>query len=116
MQDENCIFCKIVNKTIPSTLLYEDEHVLAFEDLNPQAPVHCLVITKKHISGANGMEADDTTALGQMLLAGKKVAQQKGISDGGYRFVINTGADGGQSVYHIHLHVLGGRPLSWPPG
>ncbi|MBL91290.1 MAG: histidine triad nucleotide-binding protein [Myxococcales bacterium] len=116
MSDDNCIFCKIVKKEIPATIIYEDDHVLAFEDLNPQAPVHCLVITKKHIVGGNDMTPEDTIALGHMLLAGKKVAEIKNIADDGYRFVINTGAHGGQRVFHIHLHVMGGRPLSWPPG
>ena len=116
MHDENCIFCKIVNKDIPANVLYENETVMAFEDLNPQAPVHCLVIPKKHIATANDMENADQDILGQLLLAGKTVAQSKEIANDGYRFVMNTGSHGGQSVYHIHLHVLGGRPLTWPPG
>ena len=116
MSQDNCIFCKIVAKEIPAQVVYEDEHVLAFEDLNPQAPCHVLVIPKKHITTANDMVAEDRETLGQMLLAGQKVAALKGIDQKGYRFVMNTGQDGGQSVYHIHLHVLGGRPLTWPPG
>ena len=116
MSQDNCIFCKIVAKDIPAQIIYENEHVLAFEDLNPQAPCHVLVIPKKHITSGNDMTIEDTECLGAMLLAGRKVAELKGIADKGYRFVMNTGQDGGQSVYHIHLHVLGGRALTWPPG
>ena len=96
MHDDNCIFCKIVNKDIPANILYENEMVMAFEDLNPQAPVHCLVIPKKHIATGNEMEDADQNLLGQLFLAGKKVAQSKGIADDGYRFVMNTGEHGGQ--------------------
>ena len=116
MSIDNCIFCKIVANEIPAKVIFENEHVLAFEDLNPQAPCHVLVIPKKHITTANDFDSEDTELLGQMMLAGKKVASIKGLQDSGYRFVMNTGDDGGQSVYHIHLHVLGGRALSWPPG
>ena len=116
MSQDNCIFCKIIAKEIPAQIVYENEHVLAFDDLNPQAPCHVLVIPKKHITSGNDMTPEDRECLGAMLLAGSKVAQIKGIADDGYRFVMNTGQDGGQSVYHIHLHVLGGRALTWPPG
>ena len=116
MSADNCIFCKIVNKEIPATILYEDEYVLAFEDLNPQAPVHCLVIPKKHIEGSNHIQEEDVTIMGHLLLAGKRVAALKKIDESGFRFIVNTGRDGGQSVFHLHLHVLGGRPLAWPPG
>lgn len=116
MSTDNCIFCKIIAKEIPAQIIYENEHVLAFEDLNPQAPCHVLVIPKKHITTANDFEAQDTERLGHLMLAGQEVAALKGHTETGYRFVMNTGSDGGQSVYHIHLHVLGGRALSWPPG
>ena len=116
MSADTCIFCKIIAKEIPATIIYENEYVVAFEDLNPQAPCHVLVIPKKHITSANDFEPEDTECLGHMMLAGQKVAALNGLSESGYRFVMNTGEDGGQSVYHIHLHVLGGRALSWPPG
>ncbi len=116
MSHNNCIFCKIIAKEIPARVVYEDAHVLAFDDLNPQAPCHVLVIPKKHITTANDVVTEDRERLGQMFIAGQKVAALKGVDENGFRFVMNTGQDGGQSVYHIHLHVLGGRPLTWPPG
>lgn len=109
---ENCIFCKIANKEIPSNIVYEDENTVAFKDLNPQAPVHVLVIPKKHYPSLN--EIDDKNIAGSLLLAAKQTAQKLGITD--YRTVINTGKEAGQEVFHIHLHILAGRPLKWPPG
>lgn len=109
---ENCIFCKIANKEIPAQLLYEDEDTVAFNDLNPQAPVHILVIPKKHYSSLN--ELDDKDVMSALLNAVKKVTEQHSIT--GYRTVINTGKAAGQEVFHIHLHVLAGRPFNWPPG
>lgn len=109
---ENCIFCKIANKEIPAQLLYEDEYTVAFNDLNPQAPVHILVIPKKHYASLN--ELDDKDVMSALLNAVKKVTEKLSITD--YRTVINTGKAAGQEVFHIHLHVLAGRPFNWPPG
>lgn len=112
----DCIFCKIVAGEIPAKKLFEDKYVYAFEDLSPQAPEHFLVIPKKHISTINDIQQDDAEIIGYMLLAAKQVAADKGLAENGYRTVMNCNEDGGQTVYHIHLHVLGGRQLSWPPG
>lgn len=109
---DNCIFCKIANKEIPSTLIYEDDYTVAFNDLNPQAPTHVLVIPKKHYASLN--ELDDENVMSGLLNAVKQVTKKLGITD--YRTVINTGKGAGQEVFHIHLHVLSGRPLNWPPG
>ena len=112
----DCLFCKIVARTIPAALVYEDELVVAFDDINPQAPTHTLVIPRKHVTSIAELQDPDVGLLGRLLLAGNKIARQKGIADAGYRFVVNTGADGGQSVFHLHLHILGGRHMGWPPG
>lgn len=112
----DCIFCRIITREIPANILLETEHVLAFQDLNPQAPLHALVIPKKHIATLNDTSSEDREILGAMLLAGTEVARQAGFDESGYRTVMNCNADGGQTVFHIHLHVLGGRPLTWPPG
>lgn len=109
---ENCIFCKIANKEIPSQLLYEDEYTVAFNDLNPQAPVHILVIPKKHFSSLN--ELEEKEVMFALLNTVKKVTKKLSITD--YRTVINTGKAAGQEVFHLHIHVLAGRPLNWPPG
>jgi histidine triad (HIT) family protein len=111
-----CIFCKILAGTIPAALVYEDDLVVAFDDVNPQAPTHTLVIPRKHVASMAELQDSDVGLLGRLMLAGNKIAAQKGIADAGYRFVVNTGANGGQSVFHLHLHVLGGRHLAWPPG
>ena len=112
----DCLFCKIVARTIPAALIYEDELVIAFDDINPQAPTHTLVIPRKHFTSIAELQEEDVALLGRLMLAGNKVAQQKGIADAGYRFVVNTGAHGGQSVFHLHLHILGGRHMGWPHG
>jgi histidine triad (HIT) family protein len=111
----DCLFCKIASGTIPVERLYEDERVLAFPDINPQAPTHVLVIPKQHIGSHAKTAAGDTDLLGHMLWAVGEVARAKKL-DRGYRLVINTGPDGGQTVDHLHLHLLGGRPMHWPPG
>jgi histidine triad (HIT) family protein len=111
-----CIFCKIVARTIPAALVYEDDMVVAFDDMNPQAPTHTLVIPRKHVASIAELQDSDVGLLGRLMLAGNKIAKLKGIADAGYRVVVNTGAHGGQSVFHLHLHVLGGRHLAWPPG
>jgi len=112
----DCLFCKIVARIIPAALVYEDDLVVAFDDINPQAPTHTLVIPRKHFTSIAELQESDVALLGRLLLAGNKIAWQKGIADTGYRFVVNTGAHGGQSVFHLHLHVLGGRHMGWPPG
>lgn len=110
-----CLFCKIVAREIPSQIIYEDEHALAFRDVRPVAPTHALVIPKKHIVALADTTDDDDALLGKLLVAARKVAKQEGLSNG-FRLVINNGPDAGQSVFHVHLHVLGGRQLTWPPG
>jgi histidine triad (HIT) family protein len=105
-----------VDKTIPANICYEDEQVLAFEDVNPQAPTHTLVIPKRHVVSLAKTEFGDAQLLGSLLAICAKIAEQKRLAPSGYRVVVNTGADGGQTVTHLHLHILGGRPMSWPPG
>lgn len=112
----NCIFCKIVAKEIPADIVFEDDDSLAFNDLNPQAPVHILVIPKKHLDHIDDGARADADLLGRLLVTASTVASQSGINQSGYRVVTNIGADGGQSVGHLHFHVLGGRHLTWPPG
>jgi histidine triad (HIT) family protein len=111
----DCIFCCIVKGEIPSKKVYEDEHTYAFDDLDPKAPTHVLVVPKKHIRGLKEAEADDAEVVGQCQLAAAKIAKDRGIEDG-YRTVLNVGPGAGQSVFHMHVHLLGGRKLSWPPG
>ena len=112
---QSCIFCRIAAKDVPAGIVYEDADVVAFRDLSPQAPTHVLVIPKRHVASLSDMVEADAALLGSMMLAAKKVALAAGLT-GGYRVVINSGPDAGQSVSHIHFHVLGGRPMSWPPG
>ncbi|WP_437609084.1 histidine triad nucleotide-binding protein [Sorangium sp. So ce834] len=111
-----CIFCKIANKEIPSKVVLEDEHVIAFHDVNPQAPTHVLVIPKRHIAGIAQATLEDEAALGRLLLAARQVAEKTGIAESGFRTVVNSGANAGQTVFHLHVHVIGGRPMAWPPG
>jgi len=112
----DCLFCKIVSGDIPGDILYQDENVLAFKDLSPHAPVHFLVIPKKHIPTINDIQPDDAELVGQLFLAAKQVAKQVGMDESGYRCVMNCNDEGGQTVHHIHLHVLGKRQMTWPPG
>jgi len=112
----DCLFCKIIAGEIPAKKIYEDDHVFAFEDINPQAPVHYLIIPKQHIATINDLDSSHEALLGKMYLAAQQLAEQSGIAEDGYRAVMNCGAAAGQTVFHIHLHLLGGRPLSWPPG
>jgi histidine triad (HIT) family protein len=111
----DCIFCKIGGKELPAKLIYEDADIFAFEDIHPQAPTHLLISPRKHMVSLNDATAEDAALLGRMLLVAKQLAAERGIS-GGYRTVINNGAGAGQSVDHLHLHVLGGRAMRWPPG
>ncbi len=112
----SCLFCDIIAKKIPSTCVFEDESVLAFEDIHPKAPIHILIIPKKHLCTLNDITTDDTHLMGQLLQTAKKLAISLKIAEKGYRVLMNCNADGGQEVYHIHLHLLGGRALHWPPG
>ena len=111
----DCLFCKIAAGTIPVTRLYEDEQIVAFPDINPQAPVHILVIPKRHIESLADTQPEDKAMLGQLVAAAVEVARQQGL-ESGYRLIVNTGPDGGQTVEHLHIHLLGGRHMNWPPG
>ena len=113
---DECLFCNIVNKNIPCDKLIENDSVIAFRDINPQAPIHILIIPKKHISTINDLKPDDSILIGEMFLIAKELAQVENINNSGFRMVFNCNEDGGQTVFHIHLHLLGGRKLSWPPG
>ena len=111
-----CLFCKIVSKEIPAQIVHENDHVVAFRDLRPVAPIHVLVIPKRHITGLHESTAADAPLLGEVMLAARDVAEKLGLDAMGYRTVVNNGPDAGQSVLHLHVHVLGGRTLAWPPG
>ena len=111
-----CLFCKIVKRDIPATIILENDHVLAFHDVHPVAPKHALVIPKEHLTGIHDASRAHAELLGELMLAGREVAEQLGLGESGYRLVMNSGPDAGQSVFHVHLHVLGGRPMAWPPG
>ena len=112
----DCLFCKMVAGELKPDVVYEDEQVLAFRDIGPQAPTHVLVIPKKHISTSNDIQPEDAQLIGALYLAAKQVAAAEGIAEEGYRTVMNCNAGAGQAVFHIHLHLLGGRPMRWPPG
>ncbi len=112
----DCLFCKIIEGEIDSTTIYSDDDVVVIEDINPQAPVHLLVLPRKHIATTMDIEDDDLKLMGRCLAAAKLLAKEKGIDQTGFRVVLNAGPDAGQSVYHLHYHVLGGRPMKWPPG
>ena len=114
--ESSCIFCKIVRGEIPAKVIHETPETLAFADLNPQAPTHVLVIPKAHLAGLSSARTEDAPLLGAVLSSGREVAEKLGLASTGYRSVINDGADAGQTVGHLHLHVLGGRRLAWPPG
>ena len=113
---ENCIFCQIVAGQIPADKLYDDEQVLAFRDINPQAPTHVLVIPKRHIESLATMTEDDSAVLGHVLATASRLARELNIAGSGYRVVFNIGRDGGMAVDHLHAHLLGGRRMAWPPG
>lgn len=112
----DCLFCKFVSGEISPQTVYEDDDVLAFRDINPQAPCHVLIIPKKHISTLNDLTEEDADLVGKLYLAATKVAKQEGIDEAGYRTVMNCNEQAGQTVFHIHLHLLGGRRMNWPPG
>ena len=112
----DCLFCKMVSGEIAPDIVFENEDVLAFRDMNPQAPLHVLVIPKTHIATVNDLTPEDAVLVGKLYLAAQQIAADEGVAEPGYRMVMNCNPEAGQSVYHIHLHVLGGRSMSWPPG
>ena len=112
----DCLFCKIIERTIPASLVYEDERVMAFNDINPQAPTHVLIVPKRHIATLNDIGTEDDQIVGELVRRAAAIAKERGFSANGYRTVFNTNRGAGQTVFHIHLHLLGGRPFTWPPG
>ncbi|MGH7449563.1 MAG: histidine triad nucleotide-binding protein [Longimicrobiales bacterium] len=112
----DCIFCRIADGAIPATIVREDEHTVAFRDLDPKAPLHVLVIPRRHIASVNEFADDDSGLMGALFIAARDVAASEGVAEGGYRIVVNTGAAANQTVQHVHVHVLGGRDMRWPPG
>ena len=113
---DDCLFCKFADGRIKPATVYEDEKVLAFRDINPQAPTHVLIIPKKHVASVDELEGEDAALVGRLFLVAKRIAREGGIAESGYRIAVNNGAGAGQSVFHLHLHLLGGRRMSWPPG
>jgi histidine triad (HIT) family protein len=116
MTSNNCIFCDIANNKTTTTLLYSSEEIIAFNDLKPQAPQHLLIVPKKHLTSLNEAKAEDSLLLGSLLTTAASLAKTLEIATSGYRLILNTNAQGGQTVFHLHLHLLGGRELQWPPG
>lgn len=112
----NCPFCEIVAGRVPSEKVYDDDQVMAFRDISPQAPVHILVVPKDHADGIASMDGNDKSLIGDVMLAAAAIARSEGIAESGYRLVVNQGGDGGQTVGHLHVHLLGGRQMNWPPG
>lgn len=113
---DNCIFCRIIDRGIPSKIVFENDSVLAFEDVSPQAPTHILVIPKRHIARMSDLGEPEIRLVGEMVLAATRIAREAGIESSGYRIVLNCNEDAGQEVFHIHMHLMGGRKFSWPPG
>lgn len=111
---DDCLFCKIIRREIPAKLSFENEHCVAFHDINPQAPLHVLVVPREHVASLN--QAHDPAMVGHLMLAAAEIAKREGVAEAGYRTVVNTNGAAGQTVFHIHLHLLGGRELGWPPG
>jgi len=116
MTDTDCLFCRIASGDLEAQIVLENDRVVAFRDINPQAPTHVLIIPRKHVSTLNDLSADDVEDIGAMVLAAKEIAQADGVADDGYRVTMNCNAHAGQSVFHVHLHLLGGRRMEWPPG
>jgi len=116
MSANECLFCKIIAGDVPATIVHQDDRCIAIRDINPQAPTHILVISREHVESLDDASQRDEALLGHLLRMGARIANEEGHSEGGYRSVINTGAGAGQSVFHLHVHVLAGRPLTWPPG
>ena len=111
---EDCLFCRIIAGKIPAKIVAENAHCVAFRDINPQAPTHVVIVPREHVASLN--EAKGASAIGELALLASEIAQREGIAERGYRAVINTNADAGQTVFHLHLHLIGGRPMGWPPG
>jgi len=116
MTESDCLFCKIIADEIPADIIYESADAIAFRDINPQAPTHVLIVPRNHIATINDLENSDTDAVGQLFLAARNIAKQEGFAEDGYRVTMNCNAAAGQTVFHLHLHLLGGRDFSWPPG
>jgi len=113
---EGCLFCALVAGKINANIVYQDDRIVAFRDVKPQAPVHILIIPRKHVAGVLDIEPDDHALIGEIFQAASRLAREQGIGDSGFRVVVNSGADAGQSVFHLHYHLIGGRQMSWPPG
>jgi histidine triad (HIT) family protein len=111
-----CLFCGIVEGKIKANIVYQDDRIIGFTDIRPQAPVHILLIPRKHIAGVLDIESEDRALIGELFQVAARLAREKGIADSGFRVVVNSGADAGQSVFHLHYHLIGGRSMSWPPG
>jgi histidine triad (HIT) family protein len=116
MNNETCIFCRIVNNQTTANILYRDQQVTAFRDTNPVGPTHLLIVPNKHIQSVNDAQDEEENLMGYMFSVARRLAAKEGVDKSGYRLVVNTGADAGQSVDHLHLHLIGGRPMHWPPG
>ena len=116
MPSEDCVFCRIAQGELPATVVHEDDRAMAFEDLNPKAPEHILVIPRRHTTSVASLEEEDRELAGHLVLVAARVARERGLDSSGYRVVANVGEEGGQTVPHLHLHVLGGRSMTWPPG
>ena len=116
MAKQDCLFCRIAKKEIPAKVIFEDPQILAFEDVSPQAPVHILIIPKEHVEKISDLTQAHIDILGRLILTAKNIAAERGVQESGYRIVMNCNRDAGQAVFHLHLHLLGGRKFSWPPG
>ncbi len=112
----DCLFCRIVAGDLPASIVFQDERLIAFEDINPQAPTHLLIVPRRHVATLNELTAEDDGLVGEMIRRAAAIAKDRGIAEDGFRAVFNCNAGAGQTVFHIHLHLLGGRPLAWPPG
>lgn len=112
----DCIFCKIIKSEIPTEIIYKDKEIIAFNDIHPRAPIHQLIVPKKHIATLNDLTEEESTLVGHMLIIARRLAVESDIATSGYRAVFNCNSDGGQEIFHLHLHLLGGRSLHWPPG
>lgn len=113
---DNCLFCKMVSGSLQPDIVYQNDKILAFRDIKPQAPIHVLIIPKRHVTTLNDLNDGDVELAGTLLIVARKIAKDLGIAESGYRTVMNTNSDGGQTVFHVHLHLLGGRQMNWPPG
>lgn len=116
MSNDSCIFCRIVANQATANILYRDQQVTAFRDLHPQGPTHLLIVPNRHIDSLNDMQAEDEALIGYMFAVARRLAAKEGVDQSGYRIVLNTNREGGQTVFHLHLHLIGGRPMHWPPG